>query len=133
MTTTVRETEGLGVTLAGTGADYNGKVGIDGNTLALTAAGTQLTIPSVDAGMYVFVKANNEPTGVTNAAKETPADVSLPTTGEYVYKVGTTGDVVLTFPASSDEREPRPCHRLQSDGRVHEYGRKGLYRNAIFR
>ena len=101
-TTTVRETEGLGVTLAGTGADYNGKVGIDGNTLALTAAGTQLTIPSVDAGMYVFVKANNEPTGVTNAAKETPADVSLPTTGEYVYKVGTTGDVVLTFHASTN-------------------------------
>ena len=101
-TTTVRETEGLGVTLAGTGADYNGKVGIDGNTLALTADGTQLTIPSVDAGMYVFVKANNEPTGVTNAAKETPADVSLPTTGEYVYKVGTTGDVVLTFPASTN-------------------------------
>lgn len=101
-TTTVRETEGLGVTLAGTGADYNGKVGIDGNTLALTAAGTQLTIPGVDAGMYVFVKANNEPTGVTNAAKETPADVSLPTTGEYVYKVGTTGDVVLTFPASTN-------------------------------
>ena len=52
--------------------------------------------------MYVFVKANNEPTGVTNAAKETPADVSLPTTGEYVYKVGTTGDVVLTFPASTN-------------------------------
>ena len=101
-TTTVRETEGLGVTLAGTGADYNGKVGIDGNTLALTADGTQLTIPGVDAGMYVFVKANNEPTGVTNAAKETPADVSLPTTGEYVYKVGTTGDVVLTFPASTN-------------------------------
>lgn len=101
-TTTVRETEGLGVTLAGTGTDYNGKVGIDGKTLALTADGTQLTIPGVDAGMYVFVKANNEPTGVTNASKETPADVSLPTTGEYVYKVGTTGDVVLTFPASTN-------------------------------
>lgn len=101
-TTTVRETEGLGVTLAGTGADYNGKVGIDGNTLALTAAGTQLTIPSVDAGMYVFVKANNEPTGVTNAAKETPADVSLPTTGEYVYNVSAKGDVVLTFPANTN-------------------------------
>lgn len=100
-TTTVRETEGLGVTLAGTGANYNGKVGIDGNTLVLTAAGTQLTIPSVDAGMYVFVKASQEPT-VTNAAKETPADVSLPTTGEYVYKVSTTGDVVLTFPANTN-------------------------------
>ena len=100
-TTTVRETEGLGVTLAGTGADYNGKVGIDGNTLALTAAGTQLTIPSVDAGMYVFVKASQEPT-VTNATKATPDKVSLPTTGEYVYKVGTTGDVVLTFPASTN-------------------------------
>lgn len=100
-TTTVRETEGLGVTLAGTGADYNGKVGIDGNTLTLTAAGTQLTIPSVDAGMYVFVKASQEPT-VTNATKATPDKVSLPNTGEYVYKVGTTGDVVLTFPASTN-------------------------------
>ena len=101
-TTAIPETEGLGVTLAGTGANYNGKVGIDGKTLALTAAGTQLTIPSVDAGMYVFVKANNEPTGVTNATKETPADVSLPSTGEYVYKVSTKGDVVLTFPTSTN-------------------------------
>ena len=96
-TTTVRETEGLGVTLSGTGADYNGKVGIDGNTLTLTAAGTQLTIPGVDADMYVFVKANTEPT-VTNATQTTPENVSLPSTGEYVYKVSTKGDVVLTFP-----------------------------------
>lgn len=101
-TTAIPETEGLGVTLAGTGANYNGKVGIDGKTLALTAAGTQLTIPSVDASMYVFVKANNEPTGVTNATKETPADISLPSTGEYVYKVSTKGDVVLTFPTSTN-------------------------------
>ena len=100
-TTTVRETEGLGVTLAGTGADYNGKVGIDGNTLALTADGTQLTIPGVDAGMYVFVKASQEPT-VTNATKATPDKVSLPTTGEYVYNVSAKGDVVLTFPASTN-------------------------------
>lgn len=100
-TTTVRETEGLGVTLAGTGADYNGKVGIDGNTLALTADGTQLTIPGVDAGMYVFVKANQEPT-VTNATKATPNNVSLPTTGEYVYNVSAKGDVVLTFPANTN-------------------------------
>ena len=100
-TTTVRETEGLGVTLSGTGADYNGKVGIDGNTLTLTAAGTQLTIPGVDADMYVFVKANQEPT-VTNATQTTPENVSLPSTGEYVYKVSTKGDVVLTFPASTN-------------------------------
>lgn len=100
-TTTVRETEGLGVTLSGTGADYNGKVGIDGNTLTLTADGTQLTIPGVDADMYVFVKANNEPT-VTNATQTTPENVSLPSTGEYVYKVSTKGDVVLTFPASTN-------------------------------
>lgn len=100
-TTTVRETEGLGVTLAGTGADYNGKVGIDGNTLALTADGTQLTIPGVDAGMYVFVKASQEPT-VTNATKATPDKVSLPTTGEYVYNVSAKGDVVLSFPANTN-------------------------------
>ena len=100
-TTTIRETEGLGVTLSGMSTDNNGKVGIDGKTLALTAAGTQLTIPGVDADMYVFVKANNEPT-VSNATQATPENVSLPTTGEYVYKVSTKGDVVLTFPASTN-------------------------------
>ena len=95
-TTTIRETEGLGVTLPGTGADYNGKVSLDGSTLSFASSST-LTIPKVDAGMYVFVKADNAPT-VTNATQTTPDKVSLPQSGMFVYKVSTKGDVALSFP-----------------------------------
>ena len=104
-TTTIRETEGLGVTLPGTGADYNGKVSLDGTSLSF-AKGSTLTIPNVDADMYVFVKANNAPTvtvkdnttsTVTNAAQTTPDNVSLPQSGMYVYKVSNAGDVALSF------------------------------------
>ena len=104
-TTTIRETEGLGVTLPGTGADYDGKVSLDGTSLSL-ANGNTLTIPNVDAGMYVFVKASNAPTvtvkdnttsTVTSVSQATPANVLLPT-GVYVYQVSTKGDVALSFP-----------------------------------
>lgn len=95
-TTTIPETEGLGVTLQGTGADYNGKVSLDGSTLSF-ANGSTLTIPNVDKDMYVFVKADNAPT-VTNATQATPANVSLPQSGMYVYKVSNAGDVALSFP-----------------------------------
>lgn len=104
-TTTIRETEGLGVTLPGTGADYNGKVALDGSTLSFASSST-LTIPNVDANMYVFVKADNAPTvtvkdnttsTVTSVSQTTPANVSLPT-GVYVYQVSTKGDVALSFP-----------------------------------
>ena len=105
-TTTIRETEGLGVTLPGTGEAYNGKVSLDGTMLSF-ASGSTLTIPNVDANMYVFVKANNAPTvtvkdnttsTVTNAAQTTPDNVSLPQSGMYVYQVSAKGDVALSFP-----------------------------------
>ncbi len=104
-TTTIRETEGLGVTLPGTGADYNGNVSLDGTSLSFASSST-LTIPNVDANMYVFVKADNAPTvtvkdnttsTVTSVSQTTPANVSLPT-GVYVYQVSTKGDVALSFP-----------------------------------
>ena len=94
-TTTIRETEGLGVTLPGTGADYNGKVSLDGTSLSFIK-GSVLTIPNVGENMYVFVKANNAPT-VTNAAQATPDNVSLPQSGMFVYKVSNAGDVALSF------------------------------------
>lgn len=95
-TTTIPETEGLGVTLPGTGADYNGKVSLDGTSLSF-ASGSTLTIPNVDAGMYVFVKADNAPT-VTNATKGTPESVATLPSDVYCYNVATTGDVALSFP-----------------------------------
>ena len=95
-TTTIRETEGLGVTLPGTGADYNGKVSLDGTSLSF-AKGSTLTIPNVDADMYVFVKADNAPT-VTNATLKTPESVATLPSDVYCYNVATTGDVALSFP-----------------------------------
>lgn len=94
-TTTIPETEGLGVTLPGTGEAYNRKVSLDGTSLSF-ASGNTLTIPNVDANMYVFVKADKEPT-VTNATSATPNGYSLPA-GVYVYQVSTKGDVALSFP-----------------------------------
>ena len=99
-TTTIRETEGLGVTLPGTGEAYNGKVSLDGNSLSF-ANGSTLTIPNVGEDMYVFVKANNAPT-VTNATQATPDNVSLPQSGMYVYKVSNAGDVALSFPDNTE-------------------------------
>lgn len=105
-TTTIRETEGLGVTLPGTGADYNGKVSLDGTSLSFIK-GSVLTIPNVGENMYVFVKANNAPTvtvkdnttsTVTSVSQATPANVSLPQSGMYVYQVSAKGDVALSFP-----------------------------------
>lgn len=95
-TTTIPETEGLGVKLPGTGTDYNGKVSLDGSTLSF-AKGSVLTIPKVDAGMYVFVKADNAPT-VTNATQTTPESVATLPSDVYCYNVATTGDVALSFP-----------------------------------
>ncbi|MDD6852860.1 MAG: hypothetical protein PUD58_00930 [Prevotella sp.] len=95
-TTIIPETEGLGVKLPGTGTDYNGKVSLDGSTLSF-AKGSVLTIPKVDAGMYVFVKADNAPT-VTNATQTTPESVATLPSDVYCYNVATTGDVALSFP-----------------------------------
>jgi hypothetical protein len=104
-TTPIRETEGLGVKLPGTGEAYNGNVSLDGTSLSF-AKGSTLTIPNVDANMYVFVKADNAPTvtvkdnttsTITSVSQTTPANVSLPT-GVYVYQVSTKGDVALSFP-----------------------------------
>lgn len=104
-TTPIRETEGLGVKLPGTGEAYNGNVSLDGTSLSF-AKGSTLTIPNVDANMYVFVKADNAPTvtvkdnttsTVTSVSQATPANVSLPT-DVYVYQVSNAGDVALLFP-----------------------------------
>ena len=99
-TTTIPETEGLGVSLGNYNADSNGKVGIDGNALAFNSTSTTFTIPNVDAGMYVFVKADKEPS-VTNAEKKTPESVATLPTDVYCYNVATQGNVVLIFPSAT--------------------------------
>ena len=99
-TTTIPETEGLGVSLGNYNADSNDKVGIDGNALAFNSTSAKFTIPNVDAGMYVFVKADKKPT-VTNATEATPESVATLPTDVYCYNVATKGNVVLTFPKAT--------------------------------
>ncbi len=99
-TTTIPETEGLGVSLGNYNNDSNGKIGLDGNALSFSSTSATFTIPNVDAGMYVFVKADKKPT-VANATEATPESVVLPTSGVYCYNVTTKGDVVLTFPSTT--------------------------------
>lgn len=99
-TTTIPETEGLAVSLGSYGTDSNGKVGLDGSALSFNSTSATFTIPNVDAGMYVFVKADKEPS-VTNADKKTPESVATLPTGVYCYNVATKGNVVLTFPSAT--------------------------------
>ncbi len=66
----------------------------------------EVTIPTVDAGMYVFVKSKNEPTVSANVAKVSKYDSHVNNfvleNGVRVYKVNTQGDVVLTFANADD-------------------------------
>ena len=99
-TTTIPETEGLGVSLGSYGTDSNGKVGLDGSALSFNSTSATFTIPNVDAGMYVFVKADKEPS-VTNAEKKTPESVATLPTDVYCYNVTNAGNVVLTFQSAT--------------------------------
>ena len=144
-TTTIRETEGLGVTLPGTGADYNGNVSLDGTSLSF-AKGSTLTIPTVDKDMYVFVKADKAPTvtvkdnttsTVTSISKATPDNVSLPT-GVYVYQVSNAGDVALSFPDNTKVEKIGVTNILkaisgkatsESRDRAIDYSQTGVFTN----
>ena len=75
--------------------DLTSSVTIDGSTLA--GAGI-ITIPQVDNGMYVFVKASAEPSSVSGATEPATDPFSVKT-GVYLYQnnSGSTQDVVITF------------------------------------
>lgn len=75
--------------------DMTKKFAIDGNTL--TGCG-QITIPSVDNGMYVFVKASAAPSVTIGGNAVQAISDYEPASGVYVYKnTGATADVVLAF------------------------------------
>lgn len=99
-TTAIPETKGLGVSLGNYNANSNSKVGLDGNALSFSSTAASFTIPNVDAGMYVFVKADQKPT-VTNATEATPESVAKLPSDVYCYNVATKGNVVLTFPSAT--------------------------------
>ena len=73
----------------------------DGNVLRGCG---RITIPSVDAGMYVFVKSSAAPAMSDNVSTAEKYDSHVnkfdKVANVYIYKVNTAGDVVLTF--SSD-------------------------------
>ena len=82
----------------------DGGISLDGNVLSGVG---EITIPNVAAGMYVFVKAKNDPTSTSsniNAATKYANHTNKFNllSGVKVYKVETTGDVVLTFSGEND-------------------------------
>ena len=112
----IKEAEGLRVKQAwGTkgelavGEDFDGELSIDGKSLKYTPAGKwsrlHITIPNVDAGMYVFIKAddgteaeNYANPNVKSGNTELTVDNSYNTKNKVrAYKVTTTGDVDITF------------------------------------
>jgi hypothetical protein len=113
---TIKEAEGLRVKQAwGTkgelavGEDFDGELSINGKCLKYTPAGEwsrlHITIPNVDAGMYVFIKADDgtEAENYANPSvklgnSELTADNSYNTKNKVrAYKVTATGDVDITF------------------------------------
>lgn len=112
----IKEAEGLRVKQAwGTngglavGEVFDGELSIDGKSLKYTPADKwsrlHITIPNVDAGMYVFIKAddgteaeNYANPNVKSGNTELTVDNSYNTKNKVrAYKVTTTGDVDITF------------------------------------
>ena len=114
---TIKEAEGLRVKQAwGTkgglavGEVFDGELSIDGKSLIYTPADEEwsrlhITIPNVDAGMYVFIKAddgteaeNYANPNVKSGNTELTVDNSYNTKNKVrAYQVTTTGDVDITF------------------------------------
>ena len=111
--TTLIEGKGLGfslpsqqkqVTISGTtyyydGYNTTGSFGMNG--AGVTGVGS-ITIPDVDAGMYIFVQASAEPSDVTGAT--TPAsDPFSVKNGVYLYQTSGSDpqDVVISFDAAT--------------------------------
>lgn len=87
-TTPVVETKGLGISCSG-------NFGLAG-THVRSDKEYNIKIPTVDAGMYVFIKAGAKPTNVTNATVYNGFD-KWKKDDVYCYKVTETGDVDITL------------------------------------
>lgn len=89
----IRETDGLRVNIGAEGQTYKDKaITMDGNVIKLDGT---ITIPSVAAGMYVFVK-GTAPTSATNTTASDVVFESNTDANVTCYKA-TGGDVTLTF------------------------------------
>lgn len=117
----IKEAEGLRVKQAyGTkgelavGENFDGEITIDGKSLIYTPADQwsrlHITIPNVDAGMYVFIKADdatedenyaNPSVKIGNSALTADADTYNTKKKVRAYQVTTTGDVDITFSSAA--------------------------------
>ncbi|MCR4853500.1 MAG: hypothetical protein K5893_07925 [Prevotella sp.] len=113
----INETKGLRVKqLAGSfsngkdkyavGTDCDNEIKIDGNKLIYNRTANDhkllLTIPNVDAGMFVFVEANKAPTVKCAGNTLSPITTHAPKDGVYEYSVGSTADVELLFSENTE-------------------------------
>lgn len=113
-TSAIKETQGLGVAIKYYTDENNsensgeGTLGFGGTSntkMSLTQVGSStniITIPSVDAGMYVYVKSSAVPTVSSNAAEVT--EMTRLNSDVKCYYVNTAGDVTLTFGAADIEK-----------------------------
>lgn len=99
----IRETEGLGISIdnayftsANRVTPRQQQVVLDGTKLQVNNTNWHVLIPSVNAGMYVFVK-GDEPTATTNLENSDVEFAENEDNDVYYWRVPTTGDVNLTF------------------------------------
>lgn len=99
----IRETEGLGISIdnayftsANRVTPREQQVVLDGTQLQVNNTNWHVLIPSVNAGMYVFVK-GDEPTATTNLENSDIEFAANSANDVYYWKVTAAGDVNLTF------------------------------------
>lgn len=121
----IRETEGLGISIdnayftsANRETPRQQQVVLDGTQLQVNNTNWHVLIPSVDAGMYVFVK-GAKPTATTNLEN---SDVEFAATEDndvYYWKVTATGDVNLTFASGASVKKIGVTNQVKS---INKYG-----------
>lgn len=121
----IRETEGLGISIDNAYFTSNNRVAprqeqivLDGTQLQVSSTNWHVLIPSVDAGMYVFVK-GAEPTATTNLENSDVVFAATKDKDVYYWKVTATDDVKLTFAPGSAVKKIGVTNQVKS---INKYG-----------
>lgn len=121
----IRETEGLGVSIDNAYFTASNRVDsrqeqvvLDGTKLQVNNTNWHVLIPSVDAGMYVFVK-GAEPTATTNLENSDVVFAATTDGDVHYWKVTATGDVNLTFAPGASVKKIGVTNQVKS---INKYG-----------
>lgn len=121
----IRETEGLGISIDNAYFTASNRVDsrqeqvvLDGTKLQVNNTNWHVLIPSVDAGMYVFVK-GAEPTATTNLENSDVVFAATTDGDVHYWKVTATGDVNLTFASGASVKKIGVTNQVKS---INKYG-----------